>query len=446
MTRDTGVVHQLNSQQQPTTEAILQFLAEIPRHIYDPAKRFITIFIQTRSYLDRPEIREYLQKALDRAPHNAASFDYERQARALLDTQKTLFPKPIKIKRSRPARSKTKINSTIRIDPELGRVAVALHLSSEFRLWTVVRDMIRQLQAEGKPDNYVMVDALISALKTHGINYTRANVRLLLKNGQNRGFWTIHAGRVYITGVKRVAAILTRMAIDNDIPVDRDKPGIRDWYIRVSGEIGEFNAHVYAAWLAANDNPTISRQTLQALWNRERPTLQTWERLAKIKTIENYAQTKEIEDPRIPDHAVSGRMRESAESTTIGYRWQRPNTYSAPKKLREHGHKGQARKVRKTVNVVCETAQHPDSMAGAHSVGVRNFDSLKAYRAAWRRDSRRDVPIDAHTDYLFLGAVRIRRRGKLIGTWELMGSREPQTSPGDYEPMPTYWKVQYGRF
>ena len=254
---------------------------------------------------------------------------------------------------------------------------------------------------------------------------------------------------MYIAGIKRVGVLLTRIAIERDQPelILQDRPGARDWYIRVSGDLAEFNAHVYAGWLAANNDPTISRQTLQTVFNRSRQQLQAWERLTKIKITENYAQTKDITDTRIPDHAVSGTMRESAESTTLGYRWQRPNTYQAPKKIREHGHKGQARKVRKAVNAICKAELHSDYMAEAHPLGVRNFDTLKAYRAAWRRDSRNDVSPDTHTDYLLLGAIRIRLRGKQIGTWELMGNvREPQTSAGDYEPLPTYRRVKYGDF
>ena len=62
---------------------------------------------------------------------------------------------------------------TVRTDPELGRLAVALNILPSFRLWVIARDLTRQADGSG----VVLLSALVAALPSY-LGSCRGEARL----------------------------------------------------------------------------------------------------------------------------------------------------------------------------------------------------------------------------------------------------------------------------
>jgi hypothetical protein len=92
----------------------------------------------------------------------------------------------------------------VRLDPELGRLAVALEKSSEFRVWAVARHVF------GKP-GWVERGTLFESLQAAQVIHTRRHLNRLLQDGDGL-FWSLANGKVYLRGVVKVAQHLTERA------------------------------------------------------------------------------------------------------------------------------------------------------------------------------------------------------------------------------------------
>jgi hypothetical protein len=230
----------------------------------------------------------------------------------------------------------------VRLDPELGRLAVALEKSSEFRVWAVARHVF------GNP-GWVERGTLFESLQTAHVIHTRRHLNRLLKDGDGL-FWNLANGKVYLRGVVKVAQHLTEQAArTNPKLVATNIPGVHDIYVEVAGDIGDFKAIVYAAWLTHREGPTIARETLCGLFGCTDDTLRNWEtRLGETLTlVRNYAQTAldPKEDARIMDYLPEHSYSYVTRRGEIRIRWQQPNTYRTTN-IRQHPSKGQSRKVR----------------------------------------------------------------------------------------------------
>lgn len=244
----------------------------------------------------------------------------------------------------------------VRVEPDLGRLAIALRLASLFRLWVVGRDLVRRGNGSGQVEKACLKQALANC----DITYSKGHFNRLLKQGVGL-FWDIDANcrRLFLRAPKHVAGQLTRRALAADPAlIDRDPPGVRDVYLSPTGSHEQWEAMVYAGWMADRNNPTIARQTLERLFGRDQDTLRRWERqrLAETLTIrKNYAQLADVQGelyPLIPEHAQSyvANVREQGKVIEqVRVYWRLPNTYLI-QGIHQHPHKGQASKVRKVVN------------------------------------------------------------------------------------------------
>jgi len=270
------------------------------------------------------------------------------------------------------------------IDAELGRVAVAVYVASEFRIWVIARELSRTRHGGS---GWIDQAALWQALPSYGVTMTRRHYRRLLAAGAGV-LWTMAADRLYLASIARLADELCIMAGLRNLEavIATNTPGgYKSVWIPVSGTIEQFEANVYAGWLGAKADATIARQTLEGLWNRDATTLRRWEqkRLAgKVIVTPGYAITSDVE--KLPSDGATWNKRAKQ------FVWQLPNTYRST--VRQTPRNGQRRKVKQAVD---------GSYIGAGADTHRTyFDTLSGLNRAIRRH-----PSD-HKRYAFIGRWR----------------------------------------
>jgi hypothetical protein len=304
-----------------------------------------------------------------------------------------------------------------RIDPELGRLAVALHCAAELRLWVVMRQYVRDHGGSG----WIAREELVPLLKAQGIGYTARHVRRLLADGEGR-FWNVAPQRVYMRSWAHLAAGLTQEAQHAKLGFsEHNQPGRREMYVPVAGSLEAWEAQLYAAWLAYRNNPTISRGMLSTLFGRDKTVLRRWEQTqlaGQVTVRHNFAQCPNHETffQHIPQHATSyvawvrwhGRPRQ-----VVRVRWQLPNSYLVGA-IRQHHKKGQAAKVRRRVNKAAETLPVDERRDGWH-------ERLYFDQAATLRQFVRKHP-EVEARYVWRGENRLR-----AGIFEINASGFPLT-------------------
>jgi hypothetical protein len=315
----------------------------------------------------------------------------------------------------------------LRTDAELGRLAAALDQAAEFRLWIVGRDITRQAGGSG----IITRKGLKARLVASGVAYSARHYRRLLEQGKGV-YWHLRGQQVYLRSVVKVACDLTAQAEAQGVPTEGNEPGVQEVYLDVSGTLEQWEARLYAGWIAtrsARRDLTIARATEAELFNRHPNTIRRWEqeRLAGVVSKRvNFAQCSDVDRyfPYIPEHAqayvVQLRFRKRLH-TEIRLRWQLPNTYSAL--IAFHPHRGQAAKVRRAVNGGHPAAQKrgghcPRYLASADHL-KRLHRSLK-YRLGLLGDVRKPV-------YVYLGEhLRTRQ-----GMYEVNNSGFVMTHPNE---------------
>lgn len=249
---------------------------------------------------------------------------------------------------SREARS-------LRADPELVRLAIALHQAPLIRLWLIAREITRQSNGSGR----IAKSALRAALGRFQVVYRKQHVYRLLKAGEGR-YWDISGQSLYLAGYGRLATALSLLAEQQDPRlVATNRPGVTDVYLDVSGSLEQFEANAYRSWLYYRDYPTISREQLSILFGRTAETIRRWESEHLTHTVSkraNYAQCADLNDYPypVPEHATAYVAR-VGQQRVMRVRWQLPNTYFT-KGVKQHRHRGQSAKVRRTVNSVLSNA------------------------------------------------------------------------------------------
>jgi len=267
----------------------------------------------------------------------------------------------------------TTLLPTLRVDPELARVAVGLHCASPFRLWVVGRSITRQGNGSGK----IAKTELKAVLEGLGVRYTRQHLNAILRAGEGL-FWNTDRLFLYLRSSQFVAQQLTQKAIDENPDLLSNKAGVTEVLLSPTGTLEQWQATIYAGWIAHRDNPTISRDQLEKLFNRSADTLRRWEevRLQKIvSTRTNYAQCDKVQtwDKIRPAYARTyvARTKDGLKTRLI---WQLPNTYKV-KGIKTHAHRGQSLKVRKAVNK--QLQQPANKWRGGLPVAKLYFDSTK---------------------------------------------------------------------
>ena len=151
-----------------------------------------------------PELHEWAQ-ALLRSRHrflslppppNSAAKPAAGQFQALFGVRPVIVAQPL-----RPA-SDAAQTACFQVDPELGRLAVVLHLAPALRLWVVIRQYVREHEGSGWIDR----QSLLDALKAQGITYSARHLRRVLASGEGL-FWNVTRERVYMRSWVHVAAL-----------------------------------------------------------------------------------------------------------------------------------------------------------------------------------------------------------------------------------------------
>ena len=294
---------------------------------------------------------------------------------------------------------------TLRVDPELARISIGLHFASELRLWFVARAMNRQSDGSGK----VSKKEFKAILREFGIGYSRQHLRRLLNAGKHL-LWNENKTYLYIRSSQHVARVLTQKAIEACPDLLDNRAGVIDVLLSPAGCLEQWEATIYAGWLYYRNHPTISREVLSKLFNRTADTLRYWEntRLNKIVSVRNnYAQcdSADVWEKFRPETTLSYVAR-TKDGNKSRFLWQISNTYLV-KGIREHRHKGQAKKVRKAVNQQL-LEQPANSRRGGSPVRKLYFDSpkrlrqhLKKHEGAyylWRGENRHNHGIFEATD------------------------------------------------
>lgn len=275
----------------------------------------------------------------------------------------------------------------IRLDPDLGRLALGLNRAAELRLWALAR---HHSTAQHGGRGWVTVEEL-RALSDAARPYSKRHLRRLLASGHGV-FWQYSGRRVYLAGVQKVAGALAQQAATAcPALIETNIPGrMKDVYLSASGTHEQWEALIYAGWLAAKNAPALSRATLQKLFNRTAETLGRWEKTRLAGLVEvtpGFAQVdaRDTLDPESGAQAVyvpEGARAYMGPNGAVYLRWQIANTYNSS--IRQHNHKGQQRKVRAAVSEACN--QPPDVMAGGPLVFARRyFENRKALQRAIRR-------------------------------------------------------------
>lgn len=278
---------------------------------------------------------------------------------------------------------------TVRLDPELGRLAIGLKQAAALRLWALGRDLVRQ----GSGAGWISRKAFSQALARSGVTLSSRHLRRLLADGAGR-FWNLHDQRVYLYSPAKVSVHLMRLARENGASplIETNLPGVRDVYVPVGGSLAQWEANLYAAWLSHRGNPTIARDTLWKLFGRDPDTLRRWERerLGDVVTVRrNDVQCAEDQQSAwdsIPGHAyyylayTRGEVGRWQRQTRI--RWRIANTYLVGAGYRQHLHRGQASKVRRALRREMEDQPADIRRGGAlrERLYFDESDHLKRYR------------------------------------------------------------------
>lgn len=308
-------------------------------------------------------------------------------------------------------------SGVIRLDPELGRLAVGLKQAALLRVWATARSLVR----DGSGAGWVSRAALYELLERLGVQISHRHLRRLLTEGAGR-FWNLHSKRVYLYAPWRAALHLVQLAENQGCNglIDTNLPGVHEVYVPAGGSLAMWEAHLYGAWLSHRSDPTIARDTLSKLFGRDPDTLRRWERerLGGIVTVlRNDVQCGEDQQTAwdyIPDHAyyyLANVLDEDGSwrrETRI--RWRMANTYQV-KTYHQHHKKGQARKVRGIIKK--ETDIQPADNKRGGAPGLRLYFAtpkhLKSYsrkhglnpcgRFLWRGENRRGQGIFERSEY-----------------------------------------------
>jgi hypothetical protein len=231
----------------------------------------------------------------------------------------------------------------IRIDPELGRLAVALNLAAEFRLWCAARHHF------GIP-GWTTRQTLLAQLREDGVPLSKRHYNRLLANGSGLFWGQGKDDRIWLRSVVKVAQRLTALAVQTQPElVATNLPGVRDMYLRIDGDMQRFKARIYAGWMAYREDPVIARSTLAGLFNCTPDTLRNWEALLgpSLSVVRTWAQSAIDlkDDDRLFDYLPSHAYTYLTRKHQVRLRWQLPNRY-VTRFILQHGAKGQSRKVR----------------------------------------------------------------------------------------------------
>lgn len=278
--------------------------------------------------------------APDRRCYDAARFFYgstkpgahvNTEATCSIDALKTFIAEMVA----------TPDRSTVKVDAETGRLAIA---TSNAPLLLLHAINIRN-------GSKIAYKAFWRAAAEHGITYGSKQRKRLLEQGRGI-FWDIDYLKRVIYLRRPEAALVEQARAINPALVASNLPGMkRAVHVPITSNLEEWQALLYAGWIASKRITKITRDRQALLFGRTKQTIRRWEReylTGILKTTHTLAQQKldNSEDINPPEHHYTYTVRAMTPSTPqIEKRiaWRLPNTYTS--KLRLHASNGQRRRI-----------------------------------------------------------------------------------------------------
>ncbi len=374
----------------------------------NPRNRALTMSHTVDHHGDTALRQEYARRIVEETPVSPERHEaLLRLAPLPALVQPLLPPTPAPLPAEAPA-------NRLRVDAEMGRLAIALDMAAEFRLWQIARDLTRSSGGSG----VVEKAALTAHMSALGVRYTPRHFNRLLQQGTGL-LWQRRGSTLYLRSVVKVGVALAEAAQAAGIPLGDNLPGVLEMWVEVGGSLEAWEGRLYATWLGMRgkaDGIQIARETLAGLFQRTANTLRRWEAAHlgdQVQVEANYAQCGDLERyyDHIPEHATAYvaqyRDGDGVPRAVIRVRWQMVNTYRAA--VEPHAHRGQSKRIRAAARTVEQPVQ---PKRGGHC--LRYVSSPEALKRLYR--SRRfrmgllgdvDRPV-----YVYLGIHK--RRGERI--------------------------------
>lgn len=148
---------------------------------------------------------------------------------------------------------------SIFVSPELGRLAMQQGLELPFVVWSILRASV---VAENGSSHFTKKTAALLASK-NGLKFSQRHWQRIWQQGSYY-FWGMERNRLYMRSFAKVSERLGELAKHEEITRQRDVFFVE---IQLSKGIESLRSELYRAWFAQFEERTISRATLQDLFN-----------------------------------------------------------------------------------------------------------------------------------------------------------------------------------
>jgi len=188
----------------------------------------------------------------------------------------------------------------LKINPNLGRLAIRQRLELPFVVWAT----LRQSSIEQKSSSHYSKKQFKSLMAQNGLTYNRRHVLRIMQQGEGI-FWRLGAKKVYLISLANVTAYFERYLQPCDYAAAIDTKFIE---ITLSKSIEAIRAEIYFAWFAQFQEKLISRATLTDLFGLSATQQRAYEKMLGNRLIvkTNYAHIDAAnfrESPQsLPEH------------------------------------------------------------------------------------------------------------------------------------------------
>ncbi len=298
------------------------------------------------------------------------------------------------------------VDTTLKCDDELARVAVALNMALFLRLWIVLIELCRTTGKLGFDRQQ-----LRQTLTAHGVPHSEQQFNRWLRDGVGT-FWQLHRNMVYPVGYEKLATALYSKALQSEVTVNTvvtNTVGSRKpMYIHVaSSNVQQFEANVFAAWVASRGNVKISWHVLERLWQHDHRTIRKWCKLSDVEIVNNYQFIRADYTHVIPLDADGAERNDVIHLTIQGVEYVRvndSNSYHAPA-IKQHPARGQSSRVYSRMSQLVDSIQPVTKRRGDYTpktdrlnrMTKLNYDTQDTAVRSAKRHGRHDM-------VLFLGA------------------------------------------
>lgn len=226
------------------------------------------------------------------------------------------------------------------VSPELGRLAMQQGLELPFVVWSILRASV---VAENGSSHFTKKKAALLAAN-QGLKFSPRHWQRIWQQGTYY-FWGMEHNRLYLRSFAKVSERLGELVKHEEITRQRDAFFVK---IQLSKGLESLRSELYWAWFAQFQERTISRATLQDLFNISPLQQRSYEAAlgSKLSVKTNYAHIDNEmykDNPKeLPEHhftvtferEISLNQDIEAEAgfgiqTIIAHQYQLPNTFRA---------------------------------------------------------------------------------------------------------------------